>query len=116
MTLNRQTRTKLSRVLALLGSDKAGERDAAGLAAHRIIAASGMSWAQILNQPERDHRLPELGTWRQTCRACLEQRGSLRQWEVGFLIDLPKFRRLSTKQRYVLKEIADRVLEREAAQ
>ena len=33
-------------------------------------------------------------------------------WEPGFVRDLPGFPRLSTKQRYILKEIADRVLKR----
>jgi hypothetical protein len=110
--LSATSRIKLAKLLALLGSDKNGERDAAGLAAQRLVEAAGLTWQQILSPPIPDRPLPELGTWRQTVRQCLDHPGLLRPWESGFLRDLPKFRRLSTKQRYVLKEIADRVLER----
>jgi hypothetical protein len=88
---------------------------AAALAAHRFLAARGLTWPDALapeSAPAR--RLSELGTWRQTVRDCLARPGFLRPWEVGFLNDLPKFQRLSVKQRYVLKEIADRVPERAA--
>jgi hypothetical protein len=105
-------RAKLAKALALLGSDKPGERDAAGLAAHRIVASAGLTWRQVIEPPAIEKRLPELGTWRATCAALLKQPGSLRKWEIGFVRDLPDFRRLSTKQRYILKEIADRVLGR----
>ena len=109
------SRTRLAKLLGMLGSDHAGERDAAGLAAHRLVTMAGRTWSDVLNPPAIDKKLPEFGTWRQTVAECLDQPGSLRKWEVGFLHDLPKFRRLSTKQRYVLKEIADRVLRRAAA-
>ncbi len=112
--LSATSRTKLAKLLALLGSDKAGERDAAGLAAHRLVSTAGLSWQQVLSPPGPDKPLPELGIWRETVRQCLEHPGSLRPWEACFLRDLPKFPRLSTKQRYCLKEIADRVLERSA--
>lgn len=105
-------RTKLAKLLALLASDRPAERDAAGLAAHRLVQRVGLSWRQVLQPPAIEKRLPELGTWRQTVRDCLARPGDLRPWERSFLADLPGFRRLSTKQRYVLKEIADRVLRR----
>ncbi len=41
--MNRAARTKLAKVLPLLGSDNAGERDAAALAASRILAKAGLS-------------------------------------------------------------------------
>jgi hypothetical protein len=94
----------------MLGSDHPGERDAAALAAHPLVVPAGLTWRQVIEAPAADKRLPELGTWRATVAACLARPGSLRPWEVGFLGDLPAFRRLSVKQRYVLKEIADRVL------
>lgn len=105
-------RTKLAKLLGMLGSDHAGERDAAALAAHRLVQQAGVTWQQVMKPPPVEKRLPELGTWRQTVRACLECPDALRPWELGFLRDLPKFPRLSVKQRYVLKAIADRVLER----
>ena len=42
---------KLARILGLLGSDQAGERAAAGLAAHRLITRLGLSWEQVLAPP-----------------------------------------------------------------
>jgi predicted component of type VI protein secretion system len=109
------SQTKLAKLLGMLGSDHAGERDAAAVAAHRLVTQAGVTWRQVVSPPAIEKALPELGTWRQTVAECLAQRGSLRAWEVKFLHDLPGFRRLSTKQRYCLKEIADRVLKRVAA-
>jgi hypothetical protein len=114
-TLSAASRTRLAKLLGMLGSDHAGERDSAGLAAHRLVQQSGLTWQQVVSPPPAEHKLPELGTWRTTVRECLEHPGSLRPWERTFLADLPKFQRLSTKQRYCLKTIADRVLQRGAA-
>ena len=106
------SRAKLAKLLALLGSDQEGERDAAGLAAHRLVVSAGLTWRNVLEPPPVAKQLPELGTWRETVNQCLAKPGSLRVWEPGFLRDLRGFRRLSVKQRYALKEIADRVLGR----
>jgi hypothetical protein len=114
--LAKTDRAKLAKVLALLGSDREGEALAAARAAARLVKLRGISWRDVVEPPAIEKALPELGTWRQTVAQCLERRGSLKPWELGFLRDLPGFRRLSTKQRYVLKEIADRVLGRAAAQ
>lgn len=108
-------RTRLAKALALLASDQPGEVAAAAEAATRIVQRSGLTWRQILKPPPVEKRLPELGTWRETVRQCLAGGGDLRPWERAFLADLPGFRRLTTKQRYVLKEIADRVLRRGGA-
>lgn len=102
--LSAPDRAKLAKVLPLLGSDKQGERDAAALAAHRILLKAGMSWGDVLAAKPPEHREPLIGTWRQTCIELAKQPGSLRPWERGFVTDLPKFQRLSTKQRYVLQE------------
>jgi hypothetical protein len=110
MALTTSARTKLASILSLLSSDHAGERDAAGLAAQRLLKQHNLTWEQALNPPPVERKLPELGTWRQTAARCLQQTGSLRAWEIGFLRDLPGFQRLSVKQRYVLNEIASRVL------
>lgn len=109
------SRAKLAKLLGMLGSNHPGERDAAGLAAHRLVTQAGLTWHQIVTPPPIEKRLPELGTWRVTCAEILKRPGSLRPWEVGFVRALPGFKRLSTKQRYILKEIADRALKREAA-
>lgn len=107
-----EARTKLAKLLGMLGSDHAGERDNAAMAAHRLVTQAGLTWRQVVTPPPVEKRLPELGTWRQTVAACLARPGSIRPWEVGFLRDLPAFPRLSVKQRYILKEIAARVLDR----
>jgi hypothetical protein len=49
-------------------------------------------------------------TWRVTCAQLANRPGDMRPWERKFITDLPSFPRISIKQRYVLKEIADRVL------
>lgn len=112
-TLTGVARKRLTKLLGLLGSDHAGERDAAGLAAHRLVSQSGLTWSQILSPPVPDRPLPEYGIWRDTVRRCLAHPGDLRPWELSFLRDLPQFPRLSVKQRYWLKSIADRVLHRD---
>ncbi len=103
-------RAKLIKVLPLLSSDKQGERDAAALAAQRILTKAGLCWDDILAAAPLPHREPLIGTWRTTCSELLRHQGSLRAWERGFVRDLPNFQRLSTKQRYCLNEIAARVL------
>jgi hypothetical protein len=96
MPLFPRKRDRLVNLPALLGSDKRDEWDAAGL-----------SWDQLLAPPVvKREPLP----WRQTCAVLAKHPGDLRPWERKFVADLPAFPRLSTKQRYVLNEIADRVL------
>jgi hypothetical protein len=103
-------RQKLSRILALLDSDQVGERDAAVLAATRLLQRHRMRWSELLTIPPTQVREPLYSTWRKTCARLMEQPGRLRPWERSFVADLPRFPRISTKQRYVLCEIADRVL------
>jgi len=101
-------RAKLAKLLCLLGSSHQGERDAAGLAAHKLVQKHGLTWTELLAKPT-PKREPQFGTWRATCGE-LEKRRELRPWERKFVTDLPGFQRISTKQRYVLNEIARRVL------
>jgi len=105
---------RLSKLLGMLGSDHAGERDAAGLAAHQLIQKRGLTWRDALVR-EAPKREPLYSTWRTACADLLQRSGDLRPWERKFVADLPAFKRISTKQRYVLFEIVDRVLKREAA-
>lgn len=108
--LSQVDRVRLGKLLAMLGSEHAGERDAAALAAHRLIQKRGITWDQALTPRPVEKQLPEMGTWRTTCRTLLEHRAQLRAWEVSFLTHLQNFPRISVKQRYVLGEIAKRVL------
>jgi len=113
--LDSAERSRLAKLLGMLGSTHPGEREAAALAADRFIRSRGAAWRQVLRPPAEEHKLPLLGTWRDTCAKCLAHPRGLRKWEVDFLTDLPKFRRLSVKQRYVLTEIATRLGVREPA-
>ena len=112
-TLSTAQRTKLAKFLGLLGSVHAGERDAAALAADRFLKSIGLTWrdALVAEPPKRE---PLHSTWRATCTELAKRPGDLRPWERKFVADLPQFPRVSTKQRYILAEIADRVLGRMA--
>lgn len=112
-------RARLAKILPLLSSDKQGERDAAALAAQRILTKAGLSWGDIIapvlppERPKPERRDAPIG-WRATCLELQKRPGSLRPWERGFVAGLPDFPRLSEKQRRILNEIAARVLGRAA--
>jgi len=105
-------RARLIKTVALFNSPVDGERLAALAAADRILAAAGLTWADLVKQREAK-REPLFSTWRTTCAELLKRPGDLRAWEKKFVADLPAFPRISTKQRYCLATIADRVLKRE---
>jgi hypothetical protein len=107
MRLEAADRTRLAKLLGMLGSVHAGERDAAGLAAHRLVQERDLTWSDILCRPasEQQH-----ATWRGIVQACLRHPHNLSAWELHFLRDLPRFPRLSPKQKACLVRIADRVL------
>lgn len=46
--MRRDQRVKLVRILGMLGSDHAGERAAAALAADRLVKATGITWPALL--------------------------------------------------------------------
>jgi hypothetical protein len=103
-------RVRLAKLLALLGSDHAGERAAAAMAAHRLVEKNGLTWRQVLEPPAIEKKMPEMGTWRSTATACLLKKSALRDAEISFLTALPSYSRISVKQRFWLNQIADRVL------
>jgi hypothetical protein len=109
-------RQRLAKLLGMLGSDYAGERDAAGLAAHRFIRERDLSWDDVIHPdiPATGNR-DTLQPWRATVAECLRQPGALRAWERQFLRSLSDFPRISQKQRSVLGQIAERVLRRAVA-
>ena len=95
----------------MLCSDCPGERDNAGVMAHRLTQSRGLCWAEVIDPPPPVERsLPDVGTWRSTCLELQKRPGCLRKWEVGFVRDSPRFHRISSKQRNILDEIAERVL------
>jgi hypothetical protein len=52
--LSNPERERLAKLFGMLGSAHEGERDAAGLAAHRLVTASGVTWASVVCIPQ-DH-------------------------------------------------------------
>jgi len=108
-------RQRLAKLLGLLGSDYAGERDAAGLAAHRFVASLGLTWPDVLQPEVVSAANRDFEPWRETVAACLRQPGSLRPWETDFLRSVTSFGRLSPKQKAALDRIAERVLRSDAA-
>ena len=109
-TISEKIRTDLSKILGLLDSDFEGERDSAIRAATRLLSRHGIKWCEVLSLPPPVKHEPHFGTWRVTCQRSAQRPGALRPWERRFVADLPGFHRISTKQRYVLSEIAVRVL------
>jgi hypothetical protein len=59
--LTNPDRERLAKLLGLLGSDHAGERDAAGLAADRLVRAAGLTWSSIVCIPQDESRAPRRG-------------------------------------------------------
>jgi hypothetical protein len=95
-------RARLAKTLALLASDHPGERDAAALAASRIVARSGTTWDQILGGNPAEPR----DRWRATCSELAKRPGALRIWERKFVVEMQAFNRISPKQQTILDEIA----------
>ena len=118
--LPEKARADLQKILGLLESPLEGERDAAVRAATRLLERNGLRWCEILSAlpsppPAPLKREPQFSTWRVTCQKLAQRPGDLRPWERRFITDLPAFPRISTKQRYILDEIAARVLRERAA-
>jgi hypothetical protein len=102
----------LAKLLGLLGSDHAGERDNAGRAAHRLVQEHGLTWFDIVapTPGEAAHGDGPIGVdWRRTAVACLRYPHLLNRLETDLLAGLPRFQRLSCKQRAALLKIVVRL-------
>jgi hypothetical protein len=110
--LTATSRIKLAKLLGMLGSDHAGERDAAVLAAARILDRNGLRWSDVaaMLAPQSPRRTPPRCQWRALCAELAARPGSLRTWERHFVTDLTACPRISAKQRSILVTIAERVL------
>lgn len=108
MTALSQThRERLSKLLAMLDTDYANERDNAGLAAHRLIRERGLTWPEVLCPAPRTkaHEI-HIANWRAVVAACLRRDDELTDFDRGFLRSLARFPYLSVKQMAVLRRIA----------
>jgi hypothetical protein len=136
VALSPDQRQKLAKLLGMLGSSHSGERDAAGLAAHRMVSGAGMTWFDVLTpqvehhrrkpepEPERDDPEPDwppprptnaYASWRRTVASLLSRTELLTAWEVGFLHSINERYSLSERQFEVLEDIVERVALRHAA-
>jgi hypothetical protein len=112
-TLAASDRERLARLLGMLGSDHAGERDNAGRAAHRLVQQHGVTWHDVVvtrPSPDTGHITDPIGAdWRRTAAACSRCPHLVNRWEAEFLAGLPRFPRLSRKQRSILVKIVVRL-------
>jgi hypothetical protein len=115
--LSNPEREKLAKLLGLLGSAHQGERDAAGLAAHRLVKASGVKWCDVVCIPQTapagrsQHATDPFGggDWRSIAVACGRYPYLLNKWEHEFLSGLPRVPRLSAKQSATFTGIVTRL-------
>ncbi len=115
MSLAPADRTKLARVLALLGSDQPGEVAAAARAADRLVRGRGLSWSDVLQQPSTPLLSPRSSRHEDPAavdlRTCGQRPDLLTAWECAFVADLAKVasRRFSARQRAILADVAAKV-------
>ena len=110
--------TKLAAILGMLGSNHAGERDAAALAACRFIRERGLQWLELL-QPDAiapDDPFAPFGGWRKVATFCAKEgRGSVSYWEIAFCGSLTAFVKPSEKQLSILSDCCDKLMLAEVA-
>lgn len=119
-TLPPADRVRLAKVLGMLGSPHPGERDAAALAADRLVRQAGASWSDVLGggarpgpdagrapdpvqpYPPRAGHVADLATiaWRPDL---------LTPWESQFVAGVAQGRTVSPRQRDILAKLAARV-------
>ncbi len=113
-------RVKLAKMLALLGSDQPGERDAAALAADRLVRARGVAWADLLGGAPPPAGTPEkpwgaASSWTPSgdrhsdLAACNRRPDLLTEWERQFVAGLAGRKSISVRQLEILTELAARV-------
>jgi hypothetical protein len=99
-------RSRLGRILGLLGSAHDGEIAAAGRAAHRLIRDAGLSWPEVLEPAP-----PPAAAWADEVEAdpvgfCLDRAALLTDWERAFLASVRRQRYpLTTKQIRIVRKL-----------
>jgi hypothetical protein len=91
----------------MLGSAHAGERDAAALAADKLVRERGLTWLAILSiEPSES---PANLTDAECIAVCMDRADLMTPWEINFLTgvarQVARGRRLSSKQRSVLHRL-----------
>ena len=107
-------RVKLAKLLSLFGSNHAGERDAAGLAAHRLVQQRGLTWQDVLcghvmvQIPEefRHRRASEIHDVQASLMFCIRHMQVLKSWEQNFISTSAHRARITPKMAAVIFGIA----------
>jgi hypothetical protein len=103
----------LAKLLGMLGSDHVGEVANAGRLADKLVRAAGLTWPDVITPaqpPDVETDTDPIGVdWRRTVGAANRYPHLLNRWEVEFLAGLPRFPRLSCKQRSALLKITTRL-------
>jgi hypothetical protein len=106
--------TKLCKLLGMLGSTHAGERAAAGLKAHELIKAMGLTWPDVIGG-----KASAKAKWRDTINGkiseALQCPQILNEWELGFCKSLLGRTKLTARQQICLDKISVKVTAFQAA-
>jgi hypothetical protein len=91
--LSADDRARLIRILGMLGSDFAGERDAAARAAAKLLASRGLGWAEVI-QPAAPRTQapppPPPADWRRDVDHCLNNLDAISPYELWFCLGLAR--------------------------
>ena len=102
-------RTKLARILGMLGSAHDGERAAAGLLATKLLRTSGTTWEALLgspNQPDFARTPTPTGPRADAMAVCARYRQFATEWEARFLAGIAQRTTLTGRQLAALLRIA----------
>lgn len=111
-------RTRLARLLGMLGSEFDGEVTNAARLANKLVRSAGLTWPDViapsLPPSEHGHRGdtaadPLRGDWCAMAAACSRYPHLVNRWEAEFLNGLHRFSRLSSKQHKTLVGIVTRL-------
>jgi len=107
MALSAPERAKLVNILGMLASDFDGERAAAGLLASRMLRQAGLTWSDLIGQPETSRRREDVpADWRADIDLVRRHPQFCTEWEREFAHSIAHRPRISPKQAAVLTRIA----------
>jgi hypothetical protein len=121
--LNQNSAQRLCKILGMLGSTHAGERAAAGLAAHRLLRDLNLTWNEVIAAPSLIPSPAPAGSWQapgtawqKMARYCWNRRDFLRPRDQEFIRSMLNWsREPSTRQADWLAEIYARLMRQEMA-
>jgi hypothetical protein len=123
--LDPQARDKLIKLLKLLGSQHDGERASAGKMAHELLRQLGLSWSEVIAQPNpfaefeanskvyarrRNGSQDDSEIWDQKFDLLRAHRDQLNEWEKEFLGNAERYRHhLTPKQQAIVDRLVKQV-------